>query len=187
MKKFFFITGAFVFISLLATAQSAQLGIKAGVNASSIKVSGSTDFESKAGFYAGGLAHVHITPHFAVQPELVFSMEGGKNGNLIRRQNYIDLPVLAQYMTNTGFRLQTGPQLGFLVSAKNKMGNVEVDVKDGMKAADLSWSFGASYLSKMGLGVDARYNLGITNVNESESPEARNMVFQVGAFYQFAH
>jgi hypothetical protein len=82
--------------------------------------------------------------------------------------------------------LQTGPQVGFLVSAENEVGKVQVDVKDQLKTADLSWVVGASYISKTGLGVDARYNFGITNINEAESPKARNMVFQVGAFYQFS-
>ena len=175
-------------MNLITKAQSTAFGLKAGLNVSSIKVSDGNDFDSKAGLYVGGLAHIHITKHFALQPELVYSMQGGESGNLTRSLNYINVPVLAQYMTGDGFRLQTGPQLGFMVSGKDKVGNIEVKINDQLNTTDLSWAFGASYISKMGLGVDARYNLGITNMNENEAgAEARYRVFQVGAFYQFKH
>lgn len=186
MKKFLLVTGIITLVSLAATAQSTNFGLKAGVNVSDIKVSNGSDFDSKAGFHAGALAHIHVSTHFAVQPEVVFSMQGGKNGSLTSRQNYINVPVLAQYMFNNGFRLQTGPQLGLLLSAKNKVGDVEVDVKDDMRTADFGWTVGASYvIPDNGLGFDARYNFGLTNTLQVSSPEARNMVFQAGIFYLF--
>lgn len=186
MKKILLLTGIISCVSFAATAQSTTFGIKAGVNVADIKVSNGTDFNSKAGFHAGGLAHIHVSDHFAVQPEVVYSMQGGKNGNTIRRHNYINIPVLAQYMFNNGFRLQTGPQLGLLVAAKNKVGDVEVDVKDDMRTAELAWTVGASYvIPQNGFGFDVRYNFGITNTLQVSSPEARNMVFQAGVFYLF--
>lgn len=187
MKKLFLVTGVCLFLVISATAQSTQFGVKAGLNVANIKVSDGDDWDPKAGFHAGGLAHIHLSRHIALQPEVVFSMQGGKNGDVIRRTNYVNVPVMVQYMTNNGFRLQTGPQVGFLTSAKTKFNDLEVDVRDDMRAAELAWTVGAGYLSKIGLGVDARYNFGLTNTSESESPEARNMVFQVGAFYQFHH
>ena len=88
-------------------------------------------------------------------------------------------------MAGNGFRLQTGAQLGFAVSSKVESGDVEVDNNDDVKTFDFSWSFGASYIGAQGLGVDARFNLGITNIYEPDVPEVRNRVFQVGIFYQF--
>jgi Outer membrane protein beta-barrel domain len=188
MKKIFFMGVVCLLVNYATKAQTAhaQFGLKAGVNIANIHADGS-DYDSRTGFYAGGLAHVHITTHFAIQPEVVYSTQGADFGSFKRKQDYINVPVLAQYMTNTGFRLQTGPQVGFLTSAKNKSGDVEVDVKDQLNTVDFAWSFGASYISKTGLGLDARYNLGISNINDNESIEARNRVFQVGAFYQFSH
>jgi hypothetical protein len=43
------------------------------------------------------------------------------------------------------------------------------DIKDDYKKVDFSWAFGASYVSNSGLGVDARYNLGISNINDDAS------------------
>ncbi len=170
---------------LLSQPSNVRLGLKAGVNIASLNVENGVDFSSRASFYAGGLAHIHVSPHFAVQPELYFSGQGGKDGSEILKLDYLNLPVLFQYMTGNGFRLQTGPQLGVLVSAQDKNGDVKVNVKDDMNAVDFSWSFGAGYqFPGTGWGVDGRYNLGISNVNDGVT-HVENRVFSIGLFYQF--
>ena len=175
---------AVVFIGLTAGAQT-NFGLKAGYNSSSVQISDGADFDSKSGFHVGGLAHIHVSEHFAVQPELVYSTQGGKiaDDNTLDL-DYINVPVLLQYMINDGFRLQTGPQVGFLVSAEREIGNLEIDVDDTYNSVDFSWSFGAGYLTSIGLGFDVRYNLGLNNISDDSDFEAKNRVFQVGLFYQ---
>jgi hypothetical protein len=91
-------------------------------------------------------------------------------------------------MFDNGFRLETGPQLGLLASAKLKSGGTITNVMSDFTTGDFSWSFGASYLTHSGLGVDARYNLGINNINNTGGTEKlQNRVFQAGLFYQFGH
>jgi hypothetical protein len=189
MKKLFCIVAAIIILST-AKAQETHFGVKAGVNIASAEVEDGDDLNSKVGLHIGGLAHIHISQHFALQPELVFSMQGGKaedNDDVKLKLNYINIPVLAQYMINDGFRLQTGPQLGFLVGAESKVGDVEVDQKDNYSTIDFSWTFGAGYLFPSGFGVDARYNHGISNISDVSGFEVRNRVFQFGVFYQFMH
>jgi hypothetical protein len=174
-----------VSLSAVSKAQDTHFGLKAGLNISSLDVKQGVDWDAKAGFHFGGLAHVHLTPHFAVQPEIVFSQQGGEYSSDKWKINYLNIPVLLQYMTGSGFRLQTGPQLGFALSSEVKQGDIEIDNDDDVNAIDFSWSFGASYLFPGGIGVDARYNHGITTIYEPEVPEVRNRVFQLGLFYQF--
>jgi len=187
MKKLFCLVTATIVLLLVGTAQETHFGIKAGVNVASVEVSNGADYDGKAGLHAGGLAHIHITRHFALQPEIVYSMQGGKVNDFKLKLNYINIPLLAQYMTLDGFRLQTGPQLGLLVSAKTETGNVEINRKDVYSSTDFSWVFGAGYLFPQGIGIDARYNLGISNIIDDNGAEAHNRVFQVGLFYQFMH
>ena len=175
----------FFFSLSVVRAQHTNFGIKAGYNSSSVQISDGADYDSKSGLHIGGLAHIHISSHFAVQPELVYSCQGGESGNTKLKLSYINVPVLAQYMVNDGFRLQTGPQVGFLVTAKQKIGNVEVDVDDTFNAVDFSWVFGAGYIFSSGLGIDVRYNLGLNNISDDSDFEAKNRVFQAGLFYQF--
>jgi hypothetical protein len=188
MKKIFFIATISLFTTFFAAAQSVHFGIKVGANFSSIDHDNDTEYDTKTGFHAGGLAHIHISDHFAVQPEVVFSLQGGENDMLVRQLNYINVPVLAQFMFGNGFRVQTGPQVGFMVSAQDKYDNVKVDRGDFMNTVEFGWTAGAGYLiPNCGLGFDARYNFGISNVYEQDSPEGHNRVFQVGLFYQFMH
>ncbi len=102
-------------LTILAKAQSADthFGLKAGLNISSLDVKDGVDFDSKAGFHIGGLAHVHLSPHFGIQPEIVYSEQGGKDGNEKWKINYLNIPVLFQYMTGGGFAPANGSATWF--------------------------------------------------------------------------
>lgn len=175
--------------AMYAQRSTTHFGIKAGVNLANLEIENAADGDHRTGFHVGGLAHIHVSPHFAVQPELMFSTQGREQtvGGVKYRTNlsYINLPVLAQYMAGSGFRLETGPQLGILVKAEGKAGSIESDVKNNYKTPDVSWAFGAGYLTNVGLGFDARYNLGLSNINDVGGAKIHNRVWQLGLFYQF--
>lgn len=185
MKKIIFPFAAILAFTLSSNAQKTNFGVKLGYNSSSVEVADGADYDAKSGIHVGGLAHIHISDHFAVQPELVFSTQGGESGNTKLKLNYINFPVLAQYMFKGGFRLQTGPQLGFLVSSEMKFGNVQVDIDDAYNSIELAWALGAGYVFSSGIGIDARYNIGLTDITDATNSKAKNRVFQVGLFYQF--
>jgi hypothetical protein len=190
MKKIIVALAAIFSCSVIVNAQQTHFGLKGGLNIASLSVDEGEDYDSRVGLHLGGLAHIHITQHFAVQPELVFSMQGGESDNddFKFKLNYINVPVMLQYMTSDGFRIQTGPQFGFLVGAETKIGDVEIDVKDELNSFDFAWSIGAGYLFQSGWGIDARYNFSLTNIEEDDDVvETRNRVFQFGLFYQFMH
>ena len=188
MKKVFFVLSFLMVAAFGASAQETHFGLKAGLNLASVNISPGDDYDSKAGLHLGGLAHIHLSRHFALQPEVVYSMQGGKRENDVKlKLNYINVPLLAQYMVDNGFRLQTGPQLGILLSAKTEADDVEVDRKDNFSTIDFSWAFGMGYLFPSGFGLDARYNLGINDVWDPGTAKMKNSVFQVGLFYQFMH
>lgn len=194
----------FMLISFFALSQDkvekdqpfVQFGLKAGVNLANVETKLYPGNENRVAYHAGGLAHIHLTRHLALQPEVLFSSQGFKQQissslELKAKFDYINIPVMFQYMYR-GFRLETGPQLGFLVNAKGDYSDgTEDDLKDYLKSTDFSWDFGASYLTPYGLGVHARYNLGISNINEKlttvgiTDDEINNRVWQFGVFYQF--
>lgn len=74
--------------------------------------------------------------------------------------------------------LKAGVQPGFLLAAKAKEGDVKVDVKEMYKTFDLSIPVGLSYDFKFGLILDARYNIGVTNLAK-DAGCTRNSVFAV--------
>lgn len=174
---------------MLRAQTHVELGLKAGLNVATLKISDNSNIDPRVSAHFGGLAHIHISKEFALQPEVLFSGQGAKStvANVVYKTNlnYILVPVLLQYMVGTGFRLETGPQIGFLASAKQKAGDLTVDVKNRFKKSDFAWVFGAGYLSGCGVGVDARYNLGLAKINDDNGSKISNRVFSVGVFYQF--
>lgn len=185
-------TAACLLFSAAAFAQvPAKFGIKGGLNLATLKLQEEEPRDTRIGFHGGLLAHIHLAPQWAVQPELVYSSQGMEEAttgvNNKWKLNYVNVPVMIQYMFNNGFRLQAGPQVGLLTSAKiTGEDGGEVNNTDDFKKTDVSVGFGVGYLSYSGLGVDARYNLGLTNINEYDpSNKVTNRVFQLGIFYMF--
>ncbi len=193
MKTLLFIAALCLVFNLTQAQTHAAFGLKAGLNVANLTSENTANRESKISFHLGGLAHIHLSKEFAVQPELVYSGQGLKftspaTGNKYNWSlNYINVPVMLQYMFNNGFRLETGPQLGFLINVDEEKNGVETGdlVKDDFKSTDFSWGFGASYLTHTGFGIGGRYNAGLSNINDYSTAVTKNQVFQVGVFYMF--
>ncbi len=184
MKKFFTIGFSFLLFIGVANAQHVNIGVKGGLNAYSITNNFNIGNDLKLGFHLGLIGHIHFKKPIALQPELVFSMQGSKKTTL----NYINVPLLFQYMFNNGFRLQAGPQLGFLASAKTKTNNVQTDVKDNFEPIDFGVAVGVSYVNPAtNFGVDVRYNIGITDISKNDNANIYNRGLQIGVFYLFNH
>ena len=56
-----------------------------------------------------------------------------------------------------------------------------------ISAVAFSIPLGVGYLAASGLGYDARYVFGLSNINDSENgPTVQSNVFQLGIFYQLS-
>jgi hypothetical protein len=192
MKFYLTVLIAAFMLTATLSAQHVNIGIKGGLNVYNIKTENTTAGDSKMGFYVGLLGHIHLSDQFGLQPELLYSAQGGsyKSGSVITNLNlnYINVPVLIQYMFDNGFRLQAGPQFGFLLNAESETNNIKTDLKDSFKPIEIGASFGMSYVNPpTGFGIDARYNIGLSNINENSSINSVNRGFQIGVFYLFGH
>ncbi len=172
--------------------QTINIGTKIGLNSYNIiEDNNGLGYDSKIGMHAGIFGHIHLdgtNGQFALQPELVYSMQGAKRGDVNHNLDYLNVPVLVQYMFDNGFRLQAGPQLGLLVRAKAVNNTATVDLNEDFKSIDVGLSFGASYIHvPSSFGIDARYNLGLNDMSESSAVNSNNRGLQIGIFYLFNH
>jgi hypothetical protein len=179
-----------LFLLVNVNAQQAHFGVKGGVNISNLHYNVNQPSDSKVAFNFGVLAHIHASKTWAIQPELIYSLEGAKetiaNNTLTFNLNYLNVPVLLQYMFNNGFRLEGGPQIGVLLSAKNKSGNSTV-TNTNFQSTAVSIPLGVGYLTSSGIGLDARYVFGLSNINTNRNgPTIQSNVFQLGIFYQLS-
>ncbi len=210
MKKLLLFAAVAVFAFTNVNAQEVKYGVKAGVNFASI---GGDSFEgvstsSLTAFHVGGVAEIVISEKFSVQPELLYSSQGGKreysetDGDFTFsatedvKLDYISLPIMAKYYVAEGFSIEAGPQISFLTSAKVDFeetfeGQTESgseDIKDSVKSTDFGLGIGAGYKMDSGLNFALRYNLGLSNANDGEGSDEfknQNNVFQVSVGYMF--
>lgn len=175
----------------VATAQvQVALGIKAGPNFAAIdrKESPSENYKNRTGFHGGAFALIKIAK-IGIQPEVIFSQQGQKvtvNGDSFESNfNYVNIPIMVKLYLIGGLNLQAGPQFGFLMNdpeARNPQGQT---VEDAYKNSDVSVGLGAGWDLPFGLTVDARYNLGVSDINDSASIEAsKNQVIQLSIGYK---
>jgi opacity protein-like surface antigen len=176
MKKFFvamvMFAGAYT-----AQAQGIDFGIKAGANFANFN--GDVDSKSITSFHAGAVLELNIVPTFSVQAEGLYSSMGADvDGVGDFNLDYISVPVLAKfYVLPETLSLMAGPQFSFLVN--------DADDLDA-ESFDLALSGGAEVKIIGGLFAQARYNIGLTNVVDSEfTGDAKNAVFQLSVGYMF--
>lgn len=163
--------------------QELHFGVKAGANFSSLKISsefGGGSPDGATSFYVGGLADIGFSEKFHVQPEILYSMEGAKDADI----SYLNIPVMLKYYLIEGLNIQAGPQIGFLLDAEGGT--------DGLKSSNFGINFGAAYELAGGFFVDARYNLGLSNISDIEvdpgfsgDVSLKTKGFQLGVGYRF--
>lgn len=181
------------FIGSASAQAGLRLGIKGGLNFANLDSDlAGFDTESRTGFHGGAFATIKISK-LAIQPEIIFSQQGSEFqtdlGNLESNFSYVNIPVLLKLYLIGGLNLQAGPQFGFVTSAEGDeleaLYGVD-DLKDAYKGTDVSLGLGAGIDLPFGLTFDARYNLGLSDVNDLDGAEGeiRNQVFQLSVGYR---
>ena len=171
--------------SVIAASAQVKFGVKLGANMASL--TDGDGLKSKFGINGGVQAALPLGSTFSVNPEAVYSSQGAKaeEGDGSINLSYINVPVLLQYNNPSGFFAHTGPQIGFLMSAKVKAEGQEVDMKDMVNGTDFSWAIGAGFATQAGFGFNARYNIGLSKLDKEGEGSSKNSVIQFGVFYNF--
>lgn len=196
----------FLLLSVMVTGASAQgffWGVKGGFNGSFMTNSkiAEDDVEVNMGgfkpsFNIGAFMEYQFNERWAIQPELVYSRQGGadkiEDVKFWYRGNYINVPVLAKwYAIPQKFSIDLGPQVGFAFkhSTKTKFdGETEViDVESGdLNTIDFAVAAGLTYYFTPMIGANVRYNMGLTDiVKDNDGDAIRNQVIQVGINFRF--
>lgn len=181
MKKVLLVTVLTVLGFAKMNAQDVQFGVKGGLNFASISGDNSKEFGTVSAFQFGVMAEVPLTEKFSFQPELLYSGQGFSIGDDLVALNYLNVPLIGKYYVTKGLSVEAGPQIGFLLSA-NEEGT---DVKDNFKTVDVGLNLGLGYKLQNGLNFGARYNFGLSNINEIDTFKNKNGVIQVSVGYFF--
>lgn len=184
MKKVLLITAISIFGLTTAQAQNVEFGAKIGANFSSIYGDTANDIEMITSVINFGVySEISINEKFSFQPELMYSIQGYSVGDDIVSLNYLNVPLMGKYHLTKKLSFEAGPQIGFLLSAKNE----NIDVKDSFKSIDFGANLGLEYKLDNGLNFGVRYNVGLSNINDVQgsSDKFRNGVAQLTIGYSF--
>ncbi|PWJ33655.1 porin family protein [Sediminitomix flava] len=186
----------FITISILSLSTSfAQsqvsdfdFGFKGGLNLS--RESNSVG-NSKLGVNLGAYAAYPLTNNLFVQAEMMYASQGERyktEGIVFKdKLNYLHFPVMAKYYVADGLNLQFGPQLGFMLVGKQKVGDTVTKANDKFNTVDFAFNFGAGYELDNGLGFEVRYSLGVTGIKSSDiDPNQKNRVTQFMLTYKLS-
>lgn len=186
--RFFFLAFSGILFLASAHAQQTGFGLKGGLNVSAVGGNDAQVGSAKASFHVGAYFSKSLSDKVSFQPELVYSRQGyqytGYNAYVINF-DYLSLPLLAKiYPSQSGFNIQLGPQLGYLLSAKDEFGVTAYE----LKKFDYGLALGISYEFISGLNVAGRYYLGLANLQANSASNTLNFtnrVFQVSIGYTF--
>ncbi len=193
----------------IAIAQESSVGIKGGLNLSTISTDEGSDKNLKPGFHVGVFNKFALSETFALQPELLFSTKGLKinydessivDGETRFNTYYIDLPIYLVFNLGEAFQIQAGPYLSYLLSANvdtdaEVLGFFEIDTekeldRKNFNAFDYGVSAGISF-NLDPLVIGANYSLGLNPVAKENEPsrdmlgKGRNSVIQIFAAIKF--
>ena len=126
------------------------------------------DASGRTGFYIGlALSDVEITEKLTFQPEV--------NYIAIKDFDQIQVPALLSYKVTDKLNAQAGPAFSYMMNAP-----------ESVKATNLAMDFGASYNISERIAIEARYDLGLSNLLEGATSDNHLRIsnVQIGLTYR---
>ena len=167
----------FVLFSNVLFAQGFELGIKGGADVQ--KISGVSFKEEFAyGYHLGAYTEIKLSKTFSIQPELYYSAASMNKGNSFDtlytsidpkkiKFGYMNIPILFNIKLSDKVKLQVGPRYGIL---SNTNLSIKANAEKALKMGDFSFVSGIQ-LQYSKIKVYARYQIGLTNINEISNKE----------------
>jgi len=160
-----------------------EMGIKGGVNISSLYTKDASKSDIIPGFNIGFFAKVPVTTLIAFQPELSLSTKGATisynnlfvDGTANFNLTYLEMPLLCVVNVTQRVNFQFGPYLAYLLDGKvtNKSNVNLFNFEQNMNVNNYN-RVDAGIVLGAGIDIDAitmgaRYNLGLTKVGKPRS------------------
>jgi len=211
MKKISFLLLPLFFLSfqsagaqdLKSMLDNTSLGVKGGLNLADMIPSTGHQVDIRLAGHLGVYASMPYSEKLSFQPELLLSLQGGKQHTFVEttdyeyisdeEHTYLLLPLMVSYRLSDRLGLEAGPQLGFRLSAVylNQIlddGSViyeqEEDIKEHREFFDIGMNIGLSYNILDNLSAGLRYNIGLKPLNVfRETVILRHSVLQVSLAY----
>ncbi len=211
MKKIT-IAATFLIVANIVNAQF-KLGIQAGATINNPSVKALPSADNITAFYPGIIAEISLTEMLKFRPSLNLLKSGYENTSFINLGlqsatlidkvdiNNLEIPLDIAVPLKVGsgrLLLSAGPSVviglngtqstTFSTSTSSNSTKNNIQFGDGQaEIKKVNWGsrFGVGYQFKKGLGINAAYNLGFTNLNNNQNEEYKNNTLSLTASYFF--
>jgi len=188
------IRSVLLLISLLAIgsglySQRFNGGLMAGVAGTQVAGDTYSGF-NKAGIFAGGFVNLQVSPRSIFQMELEYFQKGsrrnpdpekGEYDEYLFRANYVELPVLYQFVINPRFQVEAGPSVGFFINYFEERDGIEI-TKNPPASLSLQINLGLYVALTQQWKVNIRTNNSLLNIR---SDNATGDVWRLWTYGQF--
>lgn len=190
MKKLFLVGALALFGAMNAQV---NFGAKGGLTVAHLtaEYDGETgNSDSKISPYIGLTMEVPMSQNLKFQAEALYTVLGGTDDTDGIKSEFkipeLIIPLSLKYQTNEKFYIQGGLNLGFVTGPKVSQESVEVKADEIFKSFDLGILLGLGYRIAPKLDLDARFNVGASNVSDfGQGIKMRNNYWQIGLNYWF--
>lgn len=209
MKKKLLLSLA-ILASSFSFAQNLKVGVKAGMNVSSVQLKDfntSADYNSIFAYHFGAEFSFKLTNHLSLGADALISAEGYNLSYGFEDQyqtqyefdtrleiGYVKIPLYIKYypVANVGLNIQGGIQSGFQVYTRSKVtGSYEdsdlsfFDSHNVLNVFQVDIPVGVAYDFKKHLSVGARYSHALRPVYKNQRGKFYNRTFMINASYRF--
>ena len=157
--------------------------------------------DPRIGMHFGLEVERQLTDVFGLAAGAQYSMQGDKekakvmgyNFGMTNKVDYINIPLLAKFYVSRRLALKAGLQPAFCVRKVYddgiKLSKIGVHVRDFDLAIPVGIAYEFANPSRIGLTVEARWNMGLLKMAEGTDPDGdtpHNSVFQLSLGYRFS-
>lgn len=167
-----------VLLALILNAQILELGLKTGFGIANTHITNLPETENHSDIFSPILSYsVNGTINYrskgllgvTLEPGIIqkgwFSYKGNANENKITFQ-YLQLPVLSDFYVSDKLFFSIGPELKYLLNAKNKSDYGTEKITELNRKFELSGLIGCAYRIHNNLDIGLRYSHGLTQTSE---------------------
>ncbi len=192
-------------VTVQAQEEMLRFGIKTGANFSNRIGDRASEFGTRTSFHLGVVTEIPLTERFALQSEMMYSGEGVRvsekqeesSFESVVKIDYLQIPVLVKIYLIKGLSLEAGPQIGFLIAAKEVSKatfleeGVEVKevfdnkVNEEITSFVTAANFGLGYQFANSVFVGTRATFGFTKTFKNEPNSHSLVVLQLSVGYKF--
>ena len=140
----------------------------------------------RTGFYAGLSYESNFSESVGLELNLVYANMGAEfNDEFNDELDYLQMPIMVNFKALNVLKIQVGPQIGYLLSAKFD----DVDYIESLNEFDYGVVGGIGVVfPNTSFGINARYYYGLANINNEDIfsvGKVTNTSYSIGVFLNF--